>query len=491
MIEQFIHPGFSPGAEALLRVVAGALLFIQGLVTLPHAWRFYSTERYRGYTDSTPFRDIVLHPAGVAIIEFVWLASTLCIAFDRWTFVAALLNFLIARYFFVNLRWHGILRGMGAPGHMNQWLSALLLGFAFADFADRSGYLRSAVVFTFRFDFALIMIIAGIYKVTAGYPKNEGMERGMVNPYWGYWWKAYKSVHPRSAIFALFNHLAYLTEIGAGVLMLIPPLAPWGALALLLSFVFISANIRLTFLAELVMACCLLFITPGSLFDRILGHYINAVAPQPHQGGVWAWVAVILGTALYVYAAMLPLVYGAMCFNFYARKSLPGTIQDAVDWWQRFFGLILWRVFTIDVTNFYVNVYAVNPESGHRRLISEIKPFDASRGFRYGHVAEFICLASIFTTLKYYPNNPSLFHKRVVRYARTIPRGASENVLFEYVGILKNHAYEFAPVREFIVNPEAGTVEEKVLIASYDVRTGASTSPVFAGTTVGTYARRT
>ncbi|MBV8582698.1 MAG: hypothetical protein JO241_01775 [Candidatus Eremiobacteraeota bacterium] len=490
MIEQFFHPQLSPSAETFLRICAGTLLFFQALATAPHARRFYTTERYGGYTDSTPLRDAILRPQIVVVLEMVWLASILAIVLGFALPVAAAINFALARYFYVRLRWHGILRGMGAPGHMNQWLSGLLLGLALADAFDVTGALRAAVVFTFRLDFALIMIVAGIYKVTAGYPRNEGMERGMVNPYWGFWWAMYKRVHPRSSIFAACNHLAYLTEIGAGVMMLIPPLAVWGALALALSFVFIAANIRLTFLAEVVAVCCLLFVSPGDVFDRLLTAWLHAAPATPAASQAGMLVAGALATMLYVYAAALPLAYAAMCYNFYARKRLWEPLQVVVDWWQRTFGLILWRVFTIDVTNFYVLVYGEDRTSGKRRLISDIRPFDIWRGARYSHVAEFICLASVFTTLKYFPHDPALFQKRLRRYAGSLRLEPNEIVLFEYIAIIKTETYDFTPVREFRYDPQTSSVSETVLVPEYEVRSGASTSPVHAGAAVGTYAPR-
>ena len=48
-------------------------------------------------------------------------------------------------------------------------------------------------------DLALIMLSAGVYKFTAGYPRNHGMELGLCNPMWGYWWKWYAARPPDSA----------------------------------------------------------------------------------------------------------------------------------------------------------------------------------------------------------------------------------------------------------------------------------------------------
>ena len=58
----------------------------------------------------------------------VWFCCSLLLTFGRWTVAAALLNLFLCRYFFVHMRWKGVLRGMGAPGFMTYWLSAAARG---------------------------------------------------------------------------------------------------------------------------------------------------------------------------------------------------------------------------------------------------------------------------------------------------------------------------------------------------------------------------
>src|SRR5262249_33231070 len=137
---------------------------------------------------------------------------------------ASLVNLALARYFFVEMRWKGILRGMGAPGHMSYWCGAFIALLAMARAVDGSGLLRAVTIATFRFDYALIMLMAGIYKLSAGYAKGEGFERGLVNPWWGFWAHHMNKLPPRSILFRILNHMGWLAEVVCSVLFLVPPM---------------------------------------------------------------------------------------------------------------------------------------------------------------------------------------------------------------------------------------------------------------------------
>ena len=53
----------TPNVEALLRIGYGALLFLQlAVLTAAQAHRFFTTERYGGYIESTPSRDRWIRP---------------------------------------------------------------------------------------------------------------------------------------------------------------------------------------------------------------------------------------------------------------------------------------------------------------------------------------------------------------------------------------------------------------------------------------------
>jgi hypothetical protein len=331
------------------------------------------------------------------------------------------------------------------------------------------------------------MLCAGTYKSLAGYPKNDGMELGMVNPWWGYWGGFYSRLRPAHWIFRALNHLAYLTEIVAGLLMLVPATQVAGALLIFGSFAFIALHIRLGFLCEMVMLCSFLFIPAGHAADRLLASI--AVAAPATATSAPVWLNAALAALLYAYIVVLPLAKIGQYYNFLSRRVLPRPIQTALEHYTNFFGIIIWRVFSVDHTNFWARIWFHDRTTGARLETARFGALEARRRIRYTHVGEFICLVSLFTTLKYYPSNSALFTERVLRYCRTLGCPAGSDVIFEYMSVRKDRGrFESVPVAEYTVDVAAGTVAERVLDPSISVRAASPVSPVHAGVRPGSYA---
>jgi hypothetical protein len=478
-----------PSAFQFLRAGYGVLLLGTLLMALPQSRRFFVSERWGGYGRSAPLVDAIQNPALVPWIIVLWLGCALGIIFDFYGVACAFINLLLCRYFFISMRWRGVLRGMGAPGFMTYWLAAAVFFLGFGSRYDASGDVFSYASIAFRVDFALIMLSAGTYKLFAGYARNHGMELGMVNPWWGYWWRFYQRRSPDHWIFKTLNHLAWTTEVVAAVLMLIPATRLIGAALIFVSFTFIATHIRLGFLCEMVMLSTLLFIDRGSAAER----FLQSLWPQATAGPElsWApppWMTETLGLVLLAYVVLLPLAHAGLYYNFFARRALPSRLQRILERYTNFFGIILWRVFTIDVINFFVRIHQVD-QRGARREYTSFGDWDWASRFRYNHVGEFVCFASLFTTLKYYPSNRRLFEERLLRYARTIPTPPGGRLVFEYFSIKKTPGcFDFLPVREFLVDPASGCVDEKVVEASVDVCAADEASPVHEGDRPGSYA---
>jgi hypothetical protein len=476
-VNALTYAQLSPATEAAFRTVYGVLLLLQLIWTWPHVRRFFCSERFGGYIESSPARDRLHTVASAYAVILVWMLVAAALIANRFVLAASLVNFALAYYFFVHIRWQTILRGMGAPGHMNYWIAAFLLLLAIGDVSAATP-LRSMTVVAFRIDFALIMIFAGIYKITSGYTRADGFERGLVNPWWGWFATALRRVPSRSPLFALADHAAYVTEILCGLSFFVPAAAPYGALLLGISFLGIGAQIRLTFLAEMVAACCLLYVFPGSPFDAFFGRFFSftAVAGSGPLVNAIGWALTAL---LAAYVAALPFAYAVMVANFYFRKRLPEPLQVFCDAWNRFFGLILWRVFTNDIINFYCDILERREDGGE---------VPVHQTFRFSHVGEFICLASLFTTLKYYPNDPELFQKRILRYVRSLPAHDGK-IVFRYVRIEKGaRSFEYIPVAEFIVDVRDSSIERRVLDARFDVSATEPGSPIHTAGRPGSYA---
>src|SRR5260370_13113989 len=274
-MDSFFQPTLSPSTQSFFRSAYGALLLLTLVQAMPQARRFFVSERWGGYAQSDRRVDLVQNPYLLPLLMGIWVASAGLLLVGCWTMAASLVNLLLCRYFFVAMRWKGVLRGMGAPGFMTYWLAACAFFLEYGARHDLTGTVRTAALFTFRLDFAVIMLCAGTYKLIAGYARNDGMELGIINPWWGYWGGWYGRLRPSHWIFRTLNHLAYLTELGAGLLMLVPATHVLGALLIVGSFAFIALHIRLGFLAEMVMLACVLFIPPGHTLDR----WVAAIAP--------------------------------------------------------------------------------------------------------------------------------------------------------------------------------------------------------------------
>lgn len=483
--DSFFPPPLSPATWASIRLAYGVLLLGTLILALPHWHRFFRSERWGGYAESRVDVDLIHNPIVSSLVALVWLASSVAITIGWWTVIAALINLLLCRYFFVRMRWKGVLRGMGAPGFMSYWLAAVV--FLIELTRGATSGLQSLVLLVAQVDFALIMLSAGIYKLTAGYAHNHGMEGGMVNPQWGYWWWIYQRVSPSHWLFKILNQLAWSLEVIAGVLMLIPPTRFVGGLIILGSFVFIATQIRLALLCEMVIVCCFIFFHVGSYGDQLL----SAIIPtQLITSPAFVLPAVLqnaLTVLLWTYLVLLPVAHGGLFLNFYANKGLPQPLQRALEIYTNFFGIIIWRVFSADHTNFFVRVHRRSRDSGDspRVLLSR---FGLRGGLRYNHVAEAIVLTTLFTTLKYYPSNNELFRERLLRYARTV--GCDEDCVleFEYVRVTKCHNdFDFVPVAEYVVDVAAGTVTERTLDENFSVRAALSVSPVREGVRPGSY----
>jgi hypothetical protein len=478
------YPELSLEAQAFFRIVYGLLLLGHLILILPHGRRYFMSERWRGYARSSWDVDLIQNPITYPLVMVLWFLSGILILSGKWTVPAALLNLLLCRYFFVQMRWKGVLRGMGAPGFMTYWLSAAVFLLEYT--AHYAPQIRPLALLVLQIDFAFIILSAGVYKCTAGFPRNHGMELGLVNPEWGYWWRYYRSKSPNHLIIKLLNHLAWTTEVVAAVLMLIPQTRFIGALLIIISFAFIATHIRLALLCQMVMLCGVLFFHPGSGGDQLSTWLVSASSATTSPGAFLSVFNRLLPFMLWGYLALLPLAYAGIYYNFFARKQLFQPLQKVLEKYTNFFGIIMWRVFTIDLINFFPNVYLEPRDGGERTLLTRYGWREGS--IRYSHVGESITLTCLFTTLKYYPSNNSIFNERLLRYARTLNCPTDALIVFEYISISKTPTqFEFSAVSEYVVDLLTGDVVERVLDPQANVRAAHAASPLHEGARPGSY----
>lgn len=483
--DEFLNPQISIHTHHFIRIAGGLLMFGTLLWTLPHRWRFFISERWNGYGESSPEVDLIQNPFVYPFVMALWMGSTLCLVAGWYSVAAAFVNLVFCRYFFVRMRWGGILRGMGAPGAMSWWLA---VGMFLLEYTNRyAPELKSLALLVMQVDFALIMFSAGFYKFTAGYPQNEGFQLGLVNPQWSYWTSLYKNIPPGHWFFRIMNQMAWLTEIVASMLMIVPQTRFIGGAVIAVTFLYIMTQIRLGLLCEMVALCCVFYFYPGSLGDRAL----SMLMPTAAESGLPSFEVPpvansVLSIALWAYLILLPFAHAGLFYNFYGRRSFPALIQRTLEAYTKFFGITIWRVFSVDIINFFILIHHQPRDGGDRSLISR---YGHRGGLRYAHVAESITITCLFTTLKYYPSNSDLFQQRLLRYAKTIPHPDGSVLIFEYVSITKaESAFEHTTVAEYEVDIRSEIVNERIISEDISVHAADKTSPVFEGGKPGSYA---
>jgi hypothetical protein len=478
------YPTLSAELQGFVRAGYGVLMLLTLGAALPHARRYFLSERWGGYAQSSTMVDAIQNPLVWSVLLILWFTSAVCLVVGYAVMLAASFNLALSYYCFIRMRWRGVLRGMGAPGFLSFWLGAAV--FLLELTARHAPGLRQLVLLTLQVDFAGIMLSAGFYKLSAGYRHSHGMELGMVNPEWGYWPSFWRSWRPDHPLFRVLDEMAWATEVVGGLLMLVPATRWLGGLAILGSFVFIATQIRLGFLCEMVMVCCVLFFgldTPG---ERLLIAWLPSAQGQQLAGAALpSGVQAMLAACCWIYIALLPLVRIGLFYNQLRHRRLPRLIQRALDVYANLFGLIIWRVFTADVVNFFVRIWEERADAT-RRLVSDYR---MTGPFRFSQVAECIAVTSVFTTLKYYPSNRALFVDRLLRYARTVPRGASSRLVFEWIGIAaRPEQFDYVPVAEFTVDVAARRDTDTRLSDVNDVYQVPVFSPLHEGARPGSYA---
>lgn len=484
MTDLFLGPGglpdFAPETQAFLRSAYGVVMLVTLALAIPQARRFFLSERWGGYTGSSRAFDLVGRPAVIGPVLALWIAANVLLAAGRLTVWAAALNLVICHHFFVRLRWRSVLRGMGAPGFMSFWLGGAVFVLELASrYAPDARNLAVLVVGT---DLALIFLSAGVYKLLGGYRKGEGVDLGLANPQWGYWWRFWSRVPPRHPSLRLLNQLGWVTEVVAAALMLIPQLRFLGGALIILTFGVIRTQIRLGVLCEIVMLAAVVTFHRGSAgaeaVDGLFG-WLPVTAPAGATD-----LAPVLRPVLVAYLVLVVLAHVGLAVNLYRHRSLAGPLQRALELFTNTFGVIVWRVFTVDVVNFYVRIARVTEDG--RVLVAR---WGWTNGLRYAQVGEAITVTSLFTALKYHPSDQGRFRERLLRYARTVPRLPGEVLVFEYVALVKRErCFEHVPSAEFRVDVDAGTVEEVVLEPEYAPARVSEHSPVHEGSRPGSYA---
>jgi len=186
--------------------------------------------------------------------------------------------------------------------------------------------------------------------------------------------------------------------------------------------------------------------------------------------------------------------------NLFANRKFPSVLQNTLTRLANLWPVIIWRVFTLDVTNFFIRLYSISAEGEVTPLIHETTTYSYGNGsmpwlkLRFLHVTESIALVSIFTTLKYFPSKPELFRDKLVRYAHSVVPSMSHPpaaLRFEYVSLQKTeNGFAFIPVGSHTVDLQTDVITEEKYLPEFDYARPAAHSPVRESAGVGAYTPR-
>jgi hypothetical protein len=314
-----------------------AITFLYAISTVPYfRLIFESRASYGGLLVSkngrpgnTMFKRLIFSAWLVSNVVNVITSSTLLHVF----FIT--INFLFCRYFFVSQRFNGVARGAGAPGYMIYWLSFFQLLLAAAFLIDVP---LATTLYIIHFDFALIMISAGIYKIRTGYLHGRGMEYGLANPMWSRFHKFFSMQKVDSPIFLFFNVSAVFVEIiiGFSLLFSLRILNVFAGILLILMFLLLLILTRLGFLPITMIAVGLILAQPSS-FDL----------------GDLGILQLIFMLSVCFFSLMTVIHNWTSYENFYIRNRFFRTMGKVSTWLS---GGIIWSVFSANHTEILVEV---------------------------------------------------------------------------------------------------------------------------------------
>jgi hypothetical protein len=422
----------------------------------------------------------------------LWVASCVSLFLGFYPLVGGLVLFAIFRRIYVKGRWKTLFRGGGAPGFMSHYSILFITLFQLARWLDPGLRIEGAVWTMFRVDFGVVLACSGTYKSLSGYLKGEGMEYGLANPIWGYEWRIFKRLNPRNIFLRAQDRMAALSQILMGSLLALSPLYPplgWlGAIMCIGTFFYLMLTVRLGRLAPLMMIVALPYLpNVGVSLGAGLGMARELPPLALPTAIVWSFVLLC-----WIYVGLLPFVKVMQYTNLFLSRKFPASLQTFLTRYANWVPIIMWRVFTPDVTNFFIRIRQVDPLTGTTTSIADEASGYSYRGLgglrwkcRFLHVTESIAVTTVFTTLKYFQSQRELFEGKLVGYAGTLGEGIFE---FEYVAILKGEtSFEFLPVARFRVDTQSGCISEEKLVPDFDYSAPAAYSHIKETIGYGTY----
>jgi hypothetical protein len=458
-------------------MIVGALFLLDLLAFLPYA----NICLGRGY-----WREGALHGKALPLVLLAWAAGAVSLGIGFYPVVGAAVLWFIFRDLYITNRFKNLLRGTGAPGFMSHHTALFMFLLEAAALLDRSHVLGERVFLLYRIDFGMILLCAGMYKALSGYLQGEGMEYGFANPIWCYWFRVFRRFNPRLIFFRLQDAVAAIGEVVMGILFFFPKTSAIGAALCIAGFLGLITLFRIGRLPALMGAIPLLWLPSLGVHFAGLGNFSPTQVPPV--------LLMVFTVLIFGYIALLPVVKVMQYLNLFLSISLPRPIQAPLTRYAYYVPIIMWRVFTADLTNFFVRIYAVDRSSGAETPLVDENGVYSYREFftrflwsqRFLHFAEAVAITTIFTSLKYYHSDRSLFEERLRLYASTL--GTDDLLKFQYVSVAKGeNSFEYRAVSDFFVDPVSGEITEHKLDADFDCGAPARGSHIRETIGIGSY----
>ena len=159
-------------------------------------------------------------------------------------------------------------------------------------------------------------------------------------------------------MFVGLNQLGWATEIVAAVLMLIPQTRFLGAAIIVLTFAFIATQIRLGLLCEMVVVAGVLFFQPGKSRSPARARISSRGRPRARPATTrWAGSQPSSRSSSGRTSRFCRSHTSALRRISIADARSRRRLQRLLEVYTNAFGIIVWRVFSVDVVGFFVKIH--------------------------------------------------------------------------------------------------------------------------------------
>ena len=417
------------------------------------------------------------------IIFIVWPILLICILFDFYRLPSSLLLACIYRYFFIDTRWSSLLRGGGAPGYMTYYSLLIILVYETSFILPESNQVWAG--FLIKIDFGVIILCSGLYKSLTGYLKSDGMEYGLANPFWSYFYSYFAKLNPKNLFFKVQNVSACLLQIIAGFCICLSPIYNFlgylGGIIVILSFIYLLPLIRLGRLSAIMMSIGILFL-PNINFS-FLEISKNVIQTRDYIDN--NLLNGLFKAIFLIYIPLLSVIKITQYLNLFKNIYWPFSTNIFISKVANFLPIIVWRVFTPDVTNFYIMIRFRNKISKCTHSYVDKSTYNYfplhsfSTKFRYLHVMESIVITTIFNSLRYFHNNLKLFNERLLNYSKTLPNHLDNIITYDYMLIEKSSTnFNYTHLKSFIVDTEKESINSIEMRKSDLISKSSTYSPI-------------